>query len=141
MTFCALKTLGSHSFPPAAKPSSLPSSEMPPDPQFSADLLPTTLLWMLDPCSLSIVLCTPPPSHSLGFASELTSQFVIATPPVVKNPPANTRDTGSIPGSGRSPGGGNCNLLQYPCLENPVNRGAWRTAVHRVAKSQTQLGN
>ena len=47
---------------------------------------------------------------------------------VVKNPPDNTedaRDTGSIPGSGRSPGGGNGNPLQYFCLENPVDRGAW----------------
>ena len=46
---------------------------------------------------------------------------------VIKNPPANagdTRDTGSIPGSGRSPGGGLGNPLQYSCLENPMNRGA-----------------
>ena len=48
-------------------------------------------------------------------------------------------DTGSIPGSGRAPGGGNGNLLQSSCLENPMDRGAWRAAVHGVAKSQTQL--
>ena len=47
-------------------------------------------------------------------------------------------DTGSIPGSGRSPGGGHGNPLQYSCLENtPMDRGAWRAMVHRVAKSQT----
>ena len=46
------------------------------------------------------------------------------------------RDTGSIPGSGRSPGGGRGNPLQYSCLENPVDRGAWQAIVHRVAKSQ-----
>ena len=59
---------------------------------------------------------------------------------MVKNPPANTgdaRDAGSIPGSGRSPGGGNGNLLQYSCLENPMDRGAWQATVHRVSKSRT----
>ena len=61
---------------------------------------------------------------------------------VVKNLPASAgdaRDTGSIPGSGRSPEGGNGNPLQYSCLENPMNRGARWAAVHRVTKSQTQL--
>ena len=61
---------------------------------------------------------------------------------VVKNPPANAedaRDTSWIPGSGKSPGGGHGNPLQYSCLENPVDRGAWQATVHRVAKSWTQL--
>ena len=61
---------------------------------------------------------------------------------VVKNPLANAgdvRDMGSIPGSERSPGGGHGNLLQYSCLENPMDRGPWRATVHRVAKSQTRL--
>ena len=49
------------------------------------------------------------------------------------------RDMGSIPGSGRSPGGGHGNPLWYTCLENPMDRGAWQTIVHRVAKSQTLL--
>ena len=56
---------------------------------------------------------------------------------MVKNLPANTgdaRDEGSIPGSGRSPGGGNGNPLQYPCLENPMDRGAWQATVHGAAK-------
>ena len=44
-----------------------------------------------------------------------------------------------IPGSGRSPGEGNGTSLQYSCLENPMDRGAWRATVHRVAKSQTRL--
>ena len=55
----------------------------------------------------------------------------------VKNPPANAgdiRDMGSIPGSGRSPGEGNGNPLQYSCPENPMDRGAWRATVHGVAK-------
>ena len=50
-----------------------------------------------------------------------------------------TEDAGLIPGSGRSPGGGHGNPLQYSCLENPMDRGAWRAAVHGVTKSQTQL--
>ena len=59
---------------------------------------------------------------------------------VVKNLPANTgdiKDTGSILGLGRSPGGGHGNPLQYSCLENPTDRGAWQAIVHRVTKSQT----
>ena len=47
-------------------------------------------------------------------------------------------DMGSVPGSGRSLGGGHGNALQYSCLENPMDRGAWRATVHGVAKSQTQ---
>ena len=60
---------------------------------------------------------------------------------MVKNPPANAGDVGLIPGSGRSAGEGNGNPLQYPCLGNPMDRGAWWATVHRVAKSQTQLGD
>ena len=59
---------------------------------------------------------------------------------MVKNPPVNAgdiRDTGSVPGSGRSPGGGHGNPLQHSCLENPMDRGAWRAIVHRVTKSPT----
>ena len=58
---------------------------------------------------------------------------------VVKNPPAHSgdiTDPGLIPGLGRSPGGGHGNPLQYSCLENPMDRGAWRATVHRVAKSR-----
>ena len=63
---------------------------------------------------------------------------------VVKNPPASAGDAGdlgSIPGSGRSPGEGNGNPLQYSCLKNPMDRGAWGATVHGVAKSRTQLSN
>ena len=61
---------------------------------------------------------------------------------MVKNLPANTgdvRDVGSIPGSEKSPGGGNGNPPQYSCLENPMDKGAWWATVHGVTKSQTQL--
>ena len=58
---------------------------------------------------------------------------------VVKNLPANAEDLGSIPGLGRSPGGGYGNPLQYSCLENSMDRGAWQATVHGGAKCQTQL--
>ena len=61
---------------------------------------------------------------------------------MVKNSPANAGDLrymSSVPGSGRFPGGGHGNPLQYSCLENPKDRGAWWAMVQRVVKSQTQL--
>ena len=58
---------------------------------------------------------------------------------VVKNLPANAGAAGLIPGSGRSPGGGNGNPIQYFSWDNPMDRGAWRATVHGVTKSQTQL--
>ena len=68
--------------------------------------------------------------HFLGFPAVL----------VVKNLPDNAeeiKDMGSIPGSGRSPGGGHGNPLQYSCLENPMDGGALRTTVHKVTGSDT----
>ena len=59
---------------------------------------------------------------------------------VVRHPPAiagDTRDLGLISGSGRFPGGGHGNSLQYSCLENPMDRGGWWAIVHRVTKSRT----
>ena len=59
---------------------------------------------------------------------------------VVKNLPANAgdvRDAGSIPGLGRSPGGGHGNPLQYSCLENPMDKGAWQATVHEDTQNQT----
>ena len=61
---------------------------------------------------------------------------------MVKNPPAKAGDegnAGSIPGSGKSPGGGHGNSLQYSCQENLVDTRAWWVTVHEVTKSQTQL--
>ena len=63
---------------------------------------------------------------------------------MVKNLPASAedvREAGLIPGSGRSPGGGHGNPLQYSCPENPMDRGAWWATVHEVAKSQTPLND
>ena len=61
---------------------------------------------------------------------------------VIKKPPANTgdiKDSGSIPGSGISPGEGNGDSLQYSCLENQTDRGVWWDTGHRVSKNQTRL--
>ena len=58
---------------------------------------------------------------------------------VLKNPPVKAGDAGSIPGPGRSPGEGNGNPLQYSCLGNPMERGAWRAAVHGVAEELDKL--
>ena len=57
---------------------------------------------------------------------------------MVKNLPANVEDVASIPGSGRSLGGGNVNPLQYSCLGNPTDRRTWRATVYGVTKSQTK---
>ena len=67
----------------------------------------------------------------------LTGVYSFPGGAVVKNLPASAGDTGS--GLRKSPGGGNGNPLQHSCLENPINRGAWRATVHGVAKSQTRL--
>ena len=60
---------------------------------------------------------------------------------MVKNSLANVGDVSSVPGSGSSPEEGNGNPLQYSCLGNPLDRGAWWATVHGVTKSQTQLSD
>ena len=95
---------------------------------------------------LALVL---PSSHFLWWVSLPGLQFCLWGPQwtsqvvlVVKNLPASLgdpRDAGSIPGSGRSPGGGHGNPLQSSCLENPMDRGAWQATVYRVIKSQIRL--
>ena len=63
---------------------------------------------------------------------------------MVENQPAHAedaRDVGSVPGLGRSPGGGDDNPLQYSCLENSLDRGAWWATVHGIAKSRTCLSD
>ena len=68
-----------------------------------------------------------------------TLTFLVAQ--TVKASGYNVGDLGFIPGLGRSPGEGNGNPLQYSCLENPMDRGAWWAAVHGVAKTRTRLSN
>ena len=71
--------------------------------------------------------------HSQGSNQQPTNRRDI-TESVVKNPSANAGDSGSIPRSGRSPGAGNGNPLQYSCQDNPMDRGGWWTTVHGVTK-------
>ena len=90
------------------------------------------------PCSFSLRLTLVPARFHPSFLHP-ASQVAL----VVKNLPASAGDArvvGSVPGSGRSPGGGNGNPLQYSCLENPtMDTRAWRATVHGAAKSWTQL--
>ena len=75
--------------------------------------------------------------HSMSLNKYIMTCGASQIAPMVKNPPANAediRDVGSIPRLGRSPGDGHGNLLQDSCLENPMDIGAWRAIVHRVAE-------
>ena len=60
---------------------------------------------------------------------------------MVRNPPAKAGEVGLIPGSGRCPGGGNGSPLQYPCLENPMDRGAWQATAHGDCKEMDTTEN
>ena len=77
----------------------------------------------------------------LDMTEQITLKNSFPGSSVVKNPLANAGDTGSIPGPGRSPGEGNGNPLQYSCLGNPMDRGAWWAIVCGVTKSWTQLSD
>ena len=86
--------------------------------------------------------CRSEPRHVLNTKFSMPLPYLcFAGGATIKDPPANAdvRDVGSIPGSGRSPGEKNGNPLQCSCLENPMDRGAWRATVHRVTKSRTWL--
>ena len=98
------------------------------------NLLPFSLLFFLR----SEVFHIHPVTVSLWANKHWEGIWASQVALVVKNPPTNTgeiRDTSLIPG------GGHCNPLQYSCLGNPMDRGAWQTRVHGVPKSQTQLKN
>ena len=91
---------------------------------------------------LSVLLGTYPKVELLLYFLFFEEYSPIQVVLVVKNQPASVgdvRDASSIRGSGRSPGEGNGHPLQYSCLENPMNRGAWQTIVYRVANSWSRL--
>ena len=81
-----------------------------------------------------------PPGHNTHFKQKIFNLYNVMSlvgfpcSSVAKNPPANARDVGSIPGSGRSPGEGNSNPLQYSCLENSMDREAWWATVQGVQR-------
>ena len=94
-----------------------------------------SVLIFLVHCLWEILLCQ---HKGLPYSYAGTSQVALA----VKNSPASAediRDSGSIPGLGRSPGGGHGNPLQYSCLENPMDTGAWGAKAHGVVRSQRRL--
>ena len=101
----------------------------------------------VSPECLYRVFCEPEFNQVLFFLVTFMPLIIWASQlaPVVKSLPANAgdtrdaRDVGSIPGSGRSPGGGHGTPLQYSCLENPMDRGAWWATVHGITKSQSWL--
>ena len=73
------------------------------------------------------------------FNQELENTGGISGGSVIKTPPANAGDSGSVPGSGRSPGEGNGNPLQYSRLGNPMDNGAWQATVHGVSKESDTI--
>ena len=92
------------------------------------------LLWVGKPSEME--------EHCFSSIFPLKARVASHVALVVKNPPTNSgdiRDTSLIPGSGRSPGEGHSNPLQYSCLENPMDRVVWWATVHSIAKSQTRL--
>ena len=100
--------------------------------------LPTPVFWPREFHGLHSVWGGKESDTTEQLSLHFTSQVV----QVVKNLPVNAggiRDMGSIPGAGSSPGGGHDNPLQYSCLENFMDRGAWQSIVHGITKSQTQL--
>ena len=91
---------------------------------------------------VNMLNCLRPQSIITCFNNLIINPVASQVAAVVMNLPANsadTGDTGSVPGGGRRPGGGHSSPLQCSCLENPMARGAWWAAVHRVTKSRTRL--
>ena len=85
------------------------------------------------------MLHLPPPSHAVGITSPQVRRMGFTSGSDGKGSACNAGDPGSVPGLGRSPGGGHGNPLQYSGLENPMDRGAWQTTVQRVTKHRTRL--
>ena len=81
---------------------------------------------------------------AISFFNSLKNIYWSIVGKAINNPPLSVEDTGdvgSIPGSGKCPGGGNDSPLQYSCLENPMDRGAWWATVHEVIRESGQLGD
>ena len=103
-----------------------------------------TLIGTQDLAVICLVNFINDPCHNPLGSEKCNSSFLFQGFPggsEVKASACNAGDVGSIPGSGRSPGEGNGNSLQYSCLENPMDGGAWQATVHGVAKSRTWLSD
>ena len=102
---------------------------------------PKLIAQMTEPGFGTVTLLWSTPAHfcSLLYSSVLMWTRGFPCSSVGKESACNAGDLGSIPGSGRSPGEGNGNPLQYSCLENPMDRGAWQATVHGVAKVRHDL--
>ena len=112
------------------------------------DTIQGTFLTCFFICKAGSIIMVPPPGlHSKHFAQiiSFSHHIYFATGFLGssgdKDPVCSVGDQGSIPGLGRSPGEGNGNQLQYPCLENPMDRGAWWAPIYGVIKSWTQLSD
>ena len=93
--------------------------------------------WSLCPWSMFIYSLREYPCLCLTQYKYVWVSWVALVVKTLPTSEGDIRDVGSIPGSGRSPGGEHGSLLQYTCLENPMDRGAWQAMVHRVTQSQT----
>ena len=100
------------------------------------EFVQTHVLWVGGAIQSSCLLLPPSP-FAFNFSQHLGASHPGGLE--VKVSASNVGDLGSSPGSGRSPGEGNGNLLQYPCLKNPMDRGTWRATVHRATKTWTWL--
>ena len=98
----------------------------------------THLSWTSDGDSKEKIISYPAIWCDMWWQRASQAEIVVKTSSATAG---DVRDAGLIPGSGRSPGGGNGNPLQYSCLENPMDRGAWRATVHKVRMSWTQAHN
>ena len=102
-----------------------------------SSILAWKIPWMEKPGRLQFMGSQEPDVTSLSLSLSFMDDKRVSLRPsgsVVKNLPASTGDQGSIPGLERSPGEGNGNSLQYSCLENPMDREAWRATAHGVTK-------
>ena len=106
--------------------------------------LTSSEMWsqMVDEHRSNEIVCIPQSIWPIGYISQYLDTWGFPVVLEAKSLSANAgvvKDVGSIRGSGRSPGGGHGNSLQYSYLENPMDNGVWQATVHRVAKSQTGL--
>ena len=105
-----------------------------------SSILAWKIPWMEEPGRLQS-MGSQRVGHNWATSLHFNTSVGFSSSSVIKNPPDNVGEAGSLPGLGRSLGEGNGNPLQYSCVENLMDRGAWWATVHRVAESQTWLSD